>query len=129
MPVSAEVAAAICGCSLGEVDRYRRTVLPRQARGDVDLALFTATEVVAIAAGTVMEKWRHRSASVVARLALSPPDDRAWVIVYQPRKGIRVEPTPFALVVRRQQGARIFDPAPYYEAFDEAEARSSERPG
>ena len=69
--VSAQQAAEICGCSVDEVEEYRRNVLPRPKGAVPDPKRFSASEVVAIAAGAWMRSWRSRTGlPFVARLAL-----------------------------------------------------------
>lgn len=120
--VPAEVAAIICGCSPAEVHRYRKEVLPRPAGLAHDLEAFSAQEVVAMAAGTVARKWHIRAHldRLVASLALRDSTDRTWLVVYESRRGLRVEPAPFSLSLVGSKRAAVFDPARYYEAFDTA---------
>jgi len=122
LAVSAEQAAQICGCSMKEVENYRREVLPRPPGAVADPERFSVSEVVAIAAGVRMRSWPGRKAvpGFVARLALKPQGDRDWVAVYEPRRGLRFEPVGFVLKVKyvSDKAGRIFDPAPFYEVFD-----------
>jgi len=95
-----------------------------------DVETFNAQEVVAMAAGHVAKTWRT-SANIdqfVARLALKDNHTRDWVAVYESRKGLRIEQTPFALALRGAKRGGVFDPTPYYEAFDAAAVTGTGRP-
>jgi len=120
--MNVEQAAEICNCTAREIDRYRKLVLPRGSgkRRIVNLAEFTTPEVVAMAAGCTFQKWgvKKGADAFVATLALRSAKDRNWVAVFEDRKGLRVEATPFTLTVRGSIKGRIFDPNQYYEACD-----------
>jgi len=75
-----------------------------------------------MAAGVVAKTWHTRANldQLVGRLALRNDNDRDWVAVYESRKGVRIEPTPFTLFLQGAKQGAFFDPAPYYEAFDAA---------
>jgi hypothetical protein len=77
-----------------------------------------------MSAGAAAKTWKIKANldQLVARLALRSRDERDWVLVYESRKGLRVEPTPFTLELRGTKKGRIFDPAPCYEAFENAAA-------
>lgn len=127
--MSTEQAATICGCSVAEVERFRREVLPRvPGLAPPDPQRFSASEVVAIAMALCVRRWPGKQdvLAFVGRFALKPPPDRAWILVYESRKGLRYETPAFVFPIRRPVGfqrvttERIFDPAPTYEAFDRA---------
>jgi hypothetical protein len=82
--------------------------------------MFTAQEVVAMAAGRVAKTWRTAANidQFVATLALKDSDARDWVALYESRKGTRVEKAPFTLNLGGAKRGAIFDPTQYYEAFD-----------
>ena len=128
--VPVEDAAAICRCAPDEIRRWRKQVLPR-SRGSVgDLELFSVSEVVAMAAGTVARTWHIKASfdQLVARLALIDGAERDWVAVYESRKGVRIDRTPFTLPLSGRKRGAFFDPWPYYEAFDAAiTARSPDK--
>ena len=117
-----QTAARISGCTPDEVRRFRQQVLPRPPGSVPDIEMFSAQEVVAMAAGHVAKTWRTTANidQFVARLALRDSDARDWVAVYESRKGLRVEVAPFTLGLRGAKRGAAFDPAPYYEAFDDA---------
>jgi hypothetical protein len=77
-----------------------------------------------MAAGQSVKGWRTGAKTnveqLVARLALKDGSDRDWLVVYESRHGIRVEPAPFTLELWGTKKGAIFDPGPYYLAFDEA---------
>ncbi len=131
--VSAEQAAEICGCSVKEVEEYRRSVLPRPPGAVPDAKQFSASEVVAIAAATRIKSWPCRKTALpfAARLALRPSNDREWLVVYQPRRGLRFEPSGFVLRIKyvNDRAGRIFDPSPFFDAFDRLEAASKAAEG
>jgi hypothetical protein len=120
--VPVETAANICGCTPEEVRRLRKQVLPRPPGFVDDVEMFQASEVVSMAAGVVAKTWRVKADldQLVARLALKSIGDRDWVLVYESRKGLRIEPKPFTFAVGGAKRGAVFDPAPYYEAFDAA---------
>ena len=66
-----------------------------------------------MAAGHVAKTW-HTSANIdqfVARLALKDSHARDWVAVYESRKGLRIERSPFALALARcHRGAAFSTP-------------------
>jgi hypothetical protein len=84
--------------------------------------MFSAQEVVAMAAGRIARTWRTAANidQFVARLALKDSDARDWVAVYESRKGIRVEKAPFTLGLGGAKRGAMFDPTQYYDAFDVA---------
>jgi hypothetical protein len=124
--VSAEQAAEICGCSIKEVEEYRRNVLPRPPGVVPDPARFSAREVAAIAAGVNLRSWpcRRTALRFVARLALDPSYDRDSLVVYQPQRPLRVEAAGFVYRFKNanSKAGRIFDPAPFFDAYDKVVA-------
>jgi hypothetical protein len=122
--VGVEIAAYVCGCSPAEMRRYRKQVLPRSGAPVPDPDRFTAAEVGAVAAGVAIKTWRTKVKpdQLVARLALRPGDDRDWQVVYESRRGVRVEPADYVVELWSVQRGARFDPTPVYEAFDLAVA-------
>jgi hypothetical protein len=120
--VGLEAVAQICGCSPAEVERWRKTVLPRPKGSSRDWDAFDVAEAVAIAAATVIKTWRVKANidQFVARLSLIARDDRDWVAVYESRKELRTESAPFTLDLWGKKRGAIFDPSKYYSAFDAA---------
>lgn len=120
--VSAEQAAEICGCSIKEVEQYRRNVLPRPPGAVPDPKLFSAREVAAIAAGVTLRSWPCRKTALrfVARLALDPSYDPDSLVVYQPQRPLRLERAGFVYGFKNvnSKAGRIFDPAPFFDAFE-----------
>ncbi len=124
--IACAVAADICGCSAAEVRRSRKQILPRPKGAVSDPDRFTVAEIVAIAAGVAVRTWRTKvdGDQLVARLALRDADDRGWAVVYESRRGVRVEPVDYTVELWRVQRGERFDPSPVYEAFDLAVAGS-----
>ena len=128
--VLVETAAGISAWTPDEVRRFRKHVLPRPPGTMTDVEMFNAQEVVAMAAGHVAKTW-HTSANIdqfVARLALKDCHTRDWVAVYESRKGLRIKQSPFALALRGAKRGGVFDPTPYYEAFDAAAGTDADPP-
>lgn len=76
-----------------------------------------------------MKSWPCKQAArgFVARLALRSPVDRDWVVVYEPRRGLRFEPAGFVMRIKyvNDKAGRVFDPSPFFDAYDTMEAASA----
>lgn len=82
--ICASDAAGVLGCSIDELDRWRRTILPgdpRREAGQRDDE-FRPDEIVAVAAGLWLKSVKAAAPeAVAARLARAMPDGEDWGLV------------------------------------------------
>ena len=121
--VSTEEAASLLVCTVDEVERWRRAVLPtgpRKRAGQADDE-YRAEEIVAVAAGQWLESMKRREAlPMAARLVSDPPADEAWCILVTYRTvQLITDPAHPELAKRRYVREVVFHPDALYAALRE----------
>lgn len=86
--VTAAAASEILGCTVGDLDKWRRTVLPgdkRRAAGQDD-GQYRRDEVVAVSVGLWLRQLGSKEAErFAAKLVLDPPDGEHWAVLSKGR--------------------------------------------
>jgi hypothetical protein len=135
--VSRSEAAQLCECTEGDIDRYRREVLPSVPRrhwGLTDEEL-TSREVIAVGLGLQVRRIgaiQVASDRVARSIAERLPPGEGWVVRLYGRRQVEVV-TPAAMDSAEMEGRLkrgvIADPAPLLEGLRELGAWPAHAPG
>lgn len=112
-------AAAVLGCAIGELERWRRLVLPtgpRRRAGQADDE-YRADEIIAVAVGRWLEGLKRREApALAARLVGDLPEEGSWCVLVTYRTvQLITDPASPELAKRRKVREAVFHPDGYYE--------------
>lgn len=121
--LAVEEAAELLGCSIDEVGRWRRWVLPtgpRRRAAQPDDA-YRADEIIAVAVGRWLEALRRREAPVLAaRLVGDLPAEGTWCVLVTYRTvRLITDPSDPELAERRKVREAVFHPDGYVAALRE----------
>jgi len=108
----------VLGCTVEELERWRRLVLPtgpRRRSGQADDE-YRADEIIAVAVGRWLEELNRREApGLAARLVENLPEEGSWCVLVTYRTvQLITDPASPELAKRRKVREAVFHPDGYY---------------